>query len=180
MGRWSWSNRSTVEDCLSIDISFLNQHNFLIGYRSGALEWKRTLSEVKSSIGIEVKVDYDGSGENYIRFKYSKTSRFSEEKENFDYKVRLTTTHCHFGGIRYWFVCPLIVNSHLCERKVGKLYLPPGGKYFGCRHCYDLTYTSCRESHKFDRLFALLAHDVPGTTPEMVKQILSKRLKSSV
>jgi len=31
---------------------------------------------------------------------------------------------------------------------VGKLYLPPGGKYFGCRHCYNLTYKSCQESDK--------------------------------
>jgi hypothetical protein len=34
---------------------------------------------------------------------------------------------------------------------VGKLYLPPGGKFFGCRQCYDLTYESCQRSHKYDR-----------------------------
>jgi len=26
--------------------------------------------------------------------------------------------------------------------------LPPGGKYFGCRHCYNLTYQSCKEHDK--------------------------------
>jgi hypothetical protein len=37
---------------------------------------------------------------------------------------------------------------------VRKLYLPGGGKHFGCRHCYDLTYTSCQESHKYDSCLA--------------------------
>jgi hypothetical protein len=33
-------------------------------------------------------------------------------------------------------------------RQAGRLYLPSGSRYFGCRACHDLTYTSCRESHK--------------------------------
>ena len=41
-----------------------------------------------------------------------------------------------------FFVCPLVVRGSPCERRVGKLYLPPGGRYFGCRLCYDLTYES--------------------------------------
>ncbi len=51
-----------------------------------------------------------------------------------------------------------------CERRVGKLWLPPGAIYFGCRHCYGLTYRSCQESHKRDR---------------MVEWILDKRLEFS-
>ena len=58
------------------------------------------------------------------------------------YVVRLTTTVPHLGGFRYWFCCPLTRNGHVCGRRVGKLYLPPGGRYFGCRHCYQLTYQS--------------------------------------
>jgi hypothetical protein len=36
----------------------------------------------------------------------------------------------------------------MCGRRVGKLYLPPGGRYYGCRQCHDLTYTSCQQSDK--------------------------------
>ncbi len=32
------------------------------------------------------------------------------------------------------------------RRRVAKLYLPAGGKYFGSREGYGLTYTSCQES----------------------------------
>ena len=28
---------------------------------------------------------------------------------------------------------------------MGKLYLPPGARYFGCRRCHELTYRSCQE-----------------------------------
>ena len=31
---------------------------------------------------------------------------------------------------------------------MAKLYLPPGSRYFGCRRCHRLTYTSCQEHDK--------------------------------
>ena len=40
------------------------------------------------------------------------------------------------------------MNGHACNRRVAKLYLPPGGRYFGCRHCYRLTYRSVQEHDK--------------------------------
>jgi len=172
MGRWSWSNRNTVEDCLSIDIFWLNQHKYLYGHRGGRLEWRNSRGYLTGTISVEVKIDDDDSNKNYIRFMYSRTSRFSDEKEDFDYKAGITKTRCNYGGFRYWFICPLVTNSQVCDRRVAKLYLPPGGKYFGCRHCYNLTYTSCKESHKFDNLFVLLAESIPGMTPEKVRYIL--------
>ena len=30
-------------------------------------------------------------------------------------------------------------------RRCGKLYLPPGGRHYGCRVCYELTYESAQE-----------------------------------
>jgi hypothetical protein len=66
--------------------------------------------------------------------------------------VSITTTPCHYGGGRYWFLCPASVDGVLCENRVGMLYLPPGAKVFGCRQCHDLTYESCQQSHKYDRV----------------------------
>ena len=39
------------------------------------------------------------------------------------------------------------MNGH-CNRRVAKLYLPPGGRYFGCRLCHGLTYKSAQEHDK--------------------------------
>lgn len=175
MGRLSYSDRYMVEDCYSIGIPWLSRHDFFCGFKTRVIEWKNALGEITSNIGIQVSTDEQIYGEKYIRLFYTHTSRSTEEKTELDYKVELVTTPCNLGGVRYWFICPLVINGEHSARRVGKLYLPPITKYFGCRHCYDLTYMSCRESHKFDRLFADIAINIPGATPNMVKQVLTKK-----
>ena len=81
------------------------------------------------------------------------------EKLRLDYRVELTTSRPNFGGLRWWFICPLMINRRACKRRVGKLHLPPGARYFGCRACHQLTYTSCQESRKWDGLARLLARE---------------------
>ena len=68
--------------------------------------------------------------------------------------VRLQATRPGFGGKCWWFTCPLTVSGVACNRRAGKLYLPPGGRYFGCRHCYDLTYRSSQRAHQTERAIA--------------------------
>jgi hypothetical protein len=46
-----------------------------------------------------------------------------------------------------------------CGRRVGKLYLPQGENFFRCRHCYDLTYQSCKERDKRFDEFCRLSPD---------------------
>jgi hypothetical protein len=70
-----------------------------------------------------------------------------------EYKVCIERMACRFGGVRYWFLCPAVKDDVYCGNRVTKLFLPPGGSVFGCRGCYDLTYQSCQESHKYDRVF---------------------------
>jgi hypothetical protein len=70
--------------------------------------------------------------------------------------VRLEMTPTQFGGRRFWFVCPLIMRGVPCTRRAAKLYLPPGGRYFACRRCHNLTYRSSQEAHQMERLFARL------------------------
>ena len=84
----------------------------------------------------------------FVRLSYWCVWPGSRERESADYTVQLTTTRPRFGGLRWWFVCPLIVNGRPCDRRVGKLYLPPPARYFGCRRCHDLTYTSSQEHDK--------------------------------
>jgi len=51
----------------------------------------------------------------------------------------------YFGGVRWWFICLLSYDGVYCGRRVAKLYCPPGGIYYGCRHCYNLSYDSRNE-----------------------------------
>ena len=54
--------------------------------------------------------------------------------------VHLAWTACNFGGERTWFICP----GAGCGRRVAVLY--GAGRYFLCRHCYELLYESQREN----------------------------------
>ena len=72
--------------------------------------------------------------------------------------IRLVTTPCHLGGVRWWFVCPLAAGGRACGRRVRKLYLC--GRYFGCRTCHRLTYRTSQESDS--RVYALLRGGLDG------------------
>ena len=165
MGRWSHSDRQTVEECKEITVKFLNEHHFFAGgVRSGGMKWTRN-GEQTGSINFVVST---AEGDEFIRFQYTLTDRHSGEKTELDYKARLDSTPCHFGGRRWWFICPLVVSGRACNRLVGALYLGDGN-YFGCRHCYDLTYESSKESHKFDSMFLRM-----GVDPKIGKQLFKE------
>jgi hypothetical protein len=51
----------------------------------------------------------------------------------------LTTTRPHFGGRRWWIVCP-------CGRRVAALYGAAVAGSYRCRTCARLVYTSQRET----------------------------------
>lgn len=53
-------------------------------------------------------------------------------------RLRFTSSRCHFGGIRYWFVCPT------CGKRIGKLYVTLSANEFKCRRCHNLTYQLCQ------------------------------------
>jgi hypothetical protein len=112
-------------------------------WQSGRWAWFRDKmrTEQTSSISYEVNTR-DGS--SWVRLFYT----FKESKDAIDYRIRLVTTQPRFGGLRWWFICPPNVNGRSCGRRVGKLYLPPRSRYFCCRHCHELTYTSAQEHDK--------------------------------
>jgi hypothetical protein len=153
MGRWSFSNKEEANNLKKVEIWWLKKYGYLDGYKYGGIEWNNSWSGTKSSIGITGSTM---DGDKYIQFQYTQTDRDTDKKEEFDYKVNLTATPCNYGGVRYWFICPLYKNGVYCGRRVGTLY--KRGDYFGCRHCHDLTYRSKNENrkHKYNPLFASL------------------------
>jgi hypothetical protein len=95
---------------------------------------------------IDVKVESHAGDpwNSWLCLRYSMTDYCSGEELKIDDKVYLAPTRPHFGGLRWWFVCP-----HL-NRRVRKLYLPLGGRHFWSRRAYELAYASQRET-KYDR-----------------------------
>jgi len=141
MGRYYFDAKTTVEQATQLSIFKLKEFGLLKGYSATTLTWTRRLSGNKSSIGISVDTE-----DLYAKVNYTITDRNTDEKTDYDYKISLTTTPCNFGGVRYWFICPLSVNGMYCGRRTGTLYLATGGHYYGCRNCYNLSYESRNES----------------------------------
>jgi len=153
-GRWKGQvKKDLVEDCLALDASRWTREGILREgvWQSGGWEWRNTWGKKVASIGYVVNT-LDPT-RPVVHLVYALTL-FSGEKEEIDEPVPLQTTRPHFGGVRWWFTCPLLVNGKPCRRRVRKLYRPPGGRYFGCRQCCGLTYRSVQEHDR--RVDALL------------------------
>jgi len=161
-GRWNRNKKETTEAHKSISMSFLKQHGYLSGVQWGGLKWTDGCGEETGSIGFRIWLE--GSVGD-IRFQYTYTQGHGDHKERLDYPVKLVATPCRYGGKRWWFICPLTKNGIACRRRILKLYL--GGEYFGCRHCYELTYQSCQ---KHDARVDRLCED-----PALIRELLKSK-----
>ena len=166
--------KTTVEDCRWIDVNRWAREGILVAgtRRSGRWIWWEDRDRIReeASIGYEVQTTDRGTGTVRLTYTIRKTA------EAFDYRIGLQTTRPHLGGVRWWFTCPLVKDGRACRRRCGKLYLPPTGKYCGCRSCYDLTYQSCREGHRMDGIWRLLGAEV-GMDPRIVRRIMNQETR---
>lgn len=139
-------SRYTTDDVKKFSIFFLNKRLRLepdCTWYHQAITWSRN----GESTG---KINYDLStvlGNSYIELSYRIRSWGDDEWQSINYKVPLEAVECRYGGIRWYFRCPLYRSGAFCGRRVGVLY--EAGRYFGCRHCADLTYESCNQSKRF-------------------------------
>ncbi len=157
--------KTTVQACLTFGVG--NFQGRLSPASAGTLLWKRgeTVTDfmvfdvTESEMGLCLRLHYrlGDAGASGIEGAPPCPPELldqSPETKEVHIPVRLQETRPTFGGKRWWFTCPLTVNGVACNRRVGKLYLPPGARYFGCRHCYDLTYWSAQHAHEQARAMA--------------------------
>lgn len=98
--------------------------------------------------GVEEPLSWSSRGEQTgaISFRMKENSMILNyrhkprggEWEDVEQNISINRTPCNYGGYRKWFLCPR------CWERVAILY--GAGKYFFCRHCYQLTYDSCNTS----------------------------------
>ncbi len=132
--RHRFGKKTTTEECRSLDVRKLYREGLLKCGNLFSWGWFRADQEVAS---ISALVYQDK-----VVLSYRHRSRLGGEGEEVKEPVSLEWTACNFGGERPWFICP----GAECGRRVAILYGP--GKYFLCRHCYDLRYESQREDKK--------------------------------
>lgn len=165
---WHRSKKTTVESCLTLHFKTIKP--YLRPGFYGFVSWGKDGAAGR----INYQVQGEGGQPQRVKLVYTQTPR-GGDPQDLAYFVELTTTPTPWGAVRYWFTCPAVG----CGRRAGALYLPPGGRYFACRHCYRLTYQAAQE--KSDGFFSLFAQDMPGLTRAdyryMMREFEGKRVK---
>ncbi|MFY9639313.1 MAG: hypothetical protein WCD20_03335 [Rhodomicrobium sp.] len=110
---------SKCEAMRRIEMSWMREMGYLNPGRWATISWNRG-GDPTGSIGTRA---HDG----WLELNYSVNGVPVNEA------IYYRRTRTNFGGWRDWFECPK------CRRACSVLY---GGKYFRCRKCYRLTYSS--------------------------------------
>ena len=137
--------KEITEDVQSIKMTFLRKHHHLLtgnSYCNQRLTWYRNDSETG-------RINYDiifNEGSPKMILDYKVKGWNEEGWTNMKYSVDFDSTPCHFGGRRFYFLCPYLKNNQVCNKRVGILYLK--NRYFCCRECAHLSYYSCNENKR--------------------------------
>lgn len=134
--RWGPTKRR-VEECDSVDTAVLRRRGWLRpgAISTGPLTW--TYRPGAATSQITLTTDLSNPECPLARLSYTLSG------ERLTYPVELEATQPHYGGVRWWFLCPMRPRGVPCGRRVRKLYR--SGHCFGCRQCHDLTYKSRQE-----------------------------------
>ncbi len=152
MGGWGsgrQGGRPTADASKRIDIAWMIRTKRAVPgqWVSGTLSWTCG-TEPAGSISYEADMrDLYGSE---LRLSYWRGSE--PDREHVRQTVRLVFTEPHYGGRRWWMICPYRHN------RAGKLYLPNGGDRFAGRRAWRLGYHIQRVGHRdraFEKLFRL-------------------------
>ncbi len=143
-GRAMRHRKTRVDECHRIDLADL-RHDGALDPANDSRMW---ISRTTVGPGLPSKVVYAvtdaGSGRRLLLIGHATGAA---SRKSVTYPVELTATPCPFGGRRWWFVCPLVVDGKACGRRCRVLYRPYSERFFGCRLCYQLTYRS-RQQHR--------------------------------
>ena len=142
------TRKLTVEDSRCLSVGNFTTKAMVGSLSRGTLIWSYEDCEPHARISYEANLSDPNAA--WVRLTYNVNGT------PVDYRVRLVRTQPTYGGSRFWFLCSLGRSEGESSRRVTKLYLPPGEKYFGSRQAHGLTYKLCQESGMYDGLFRRL------------------------
>lgn len=134
--------RPKAEHIRSIDANRMNRNGVFRDRFWGSWPWTRNGREI-----AQIGVSSDGES---VTLSYSYRRTGDSKWQDVRQRVKIERVPCRFGGTRAYFICPGAGNGRRCERRAVKLY--GAGRYFLCRHCHRIAYTSQSET-ELDRLY---------------------------
>jgi hypothetical protein len=162
---YRFDKKITTGECHSVDVRYLHREGLLTPGRWFSLQWSRAERETGSICGV---MDSSSPPESITLLNCHRSGP-DGEWQDVQEPVPLDWTACSFGGERPWFVCPEVG----CGRRVALLYGP--GRYFLCRHCYDLAYQSQQDKAMYRALHkAQFIRERIGGSANMMKPFPQK------
>ena len=156
-GRWFRPReRLTTEDLPRIDIRVLKRQGVLQPNYPGIFSWKID-NPIDGPMSFEIH-------RGWLSVEYLST--YNDHKSKHTEDIAFDRTPCHFGGNRYWFLCPC------CKTRIATIYKL--NNVYRCRHCHNLPFRSQSES-ELDRVIRQ-AHKLrqrlggPESLYELIKQ----------
>ena len=137
-GRTSYKRKA--EHCRSLDVNRMQRDGCLREGSRGDWVWWCDGDEV-ARIGHRFT-----DGQLVLNYR---VRQYEAEWELITQYINLTQSGCNYGNTRPYFQCPGVLNGWRCKRRIAKLFM--GGRYFLCRHCNDIRYSS-QSDPRCDRL----------------------------
>lgn len=158
------------EDCRNISIYKLREWGYLgVGcYHQTSIYWTNGMGEKKSDVGVVV--DLRAGDDKKFKISYRIKHDGIDDWKYVEQEFRITTTKCNYGGVRCWFECSLINRGEYCGRRSANIYMAPCYNFFGCRHCFNLTY----EARNCGYTYSLF--DLNGVREKIKKQHYQGRI----
>jgi hypothetical protein len=155
-------NRPTIEGCAS----YIMNINKLVraGLRRGIIG--NVTWPYDDGFAVEIEINTMDDGWPHLQVSHLP---YTDDDERVRYTIGLQWTHPHFGGVRWWFVCPRT------QERCGKLILPNGGQHFRSRKAYRLGYQSQgetridRAARRSRKLLARLGGDEAPIKPKWMR-----------
>lgn len=122
------TGRCKADELLEIDIRTWSRRGLLSGESSFLWSWDLGL-ENPTSIRVAPRTNHLNIS---YRLKINQSDRVVHNK------LWISSSPCHFGGTRPWFLCPI------CNKRVAILYI---GQCIACRTCCRASY-SCQHEDK--------------------------------
>lgn len=129
-----------IDDCIAVDLSLLKKQNLLAPgvYQMEAKRWKETNFVQREAYSHHFHIQVTARSLTLI---YAASTPDTEQVYHHNHEIALTSTPCHYGNSRLWFIAPC------CYSRVRVLYINPKQDEIEqmkpqCRNCLHLHYES--------------------------------------
>lgn len=135
------STRFKADECIILDVNFLNKKGCLASGFSGSWVWHKAGNNKNL---IELSFD-----DQSLLLRSTQRVGISNQHKSVTQEISILFKKCNLGGVRPYFRCGNVTEGRACQRFAVKLFRT--ADRFRCRKCAQVSYRS-QSRTKFKRI----------------------------